>query len=51
MPYKVAKSSDCPEDRPYAVVKIADGSVVGCHATPEAAGAQIGIIQESEAKK
>lgn len=48
MPYTVERSGDCPEDRPYAVIKIADRTVLGCHPTPEAAGAQIGAIERSE---
>lgn len=37
MPWHVTKSGQCPADRPYAVVKNADGSLVACHATEDAA--------------
>lgn len=50
MPYTVKKGQGCPESRPYAVVKTGDGEVVACHATPEAAGKQIGAINHSENK-
>jgi len=48
MPYTVERSGDCPEDRPYAVIKISDRTVMGCHPTSEAAGAQIAAIERSE---
>lgn len=51
MPYTVKKGQGCPENRPYAVVKTATGEVLACHATPEAAGKQIGAINHSEKEK
>ena len=48
MPYTVERSSECPDDRPYAVIKISDRTVMGCHPTAEAAGAQIGAIEREE---
>lgn len=48
MPYHVAKSSECPASRPWAVVKDADGEVMGCHETREGAVAQIGAIESEE---
>lgn len=51
MPYTVKKGQGCPESRPYAVVKTGDGKVIACHATPEAAGKQIGAINHSEKNK
>lgn len=47
MPYHVSKHS-CPEDRPWAVVKDSDGSVVACHETKDAAERQIRAIEASE---
>lgn len=48
MPYTVERSNECPDDRPYAVLKTADRTVMGCHPTPEAAGAQIAAIERAE---
>ena len=33
MPWHIAKSDSCPVAKPYAVIKNADGSVAGCHAS------------------
>lgn len=49
MPYHIASSAECPDDKPYAVVKDADGSILGCHETPEDAAAQIAAVERSEA--
>lgn len=52
MPYTVKKNHpDCPENKPYAVVKVGDGEKMGCHPTAKAAGAQIGAIEHSEKKE
>lgn len=49
MPWNVSKGhSGCPSDTPYAVVKEADGSVEGCHATQEEADAQVAALYASE---
>lgn len=49
MPWKVvAGSSQCSSDEPFAVVKEADGSVEGCHATEEEANEQLAALYASE---
>lgn len=49
MPYEVVSdSADCPPESPYAVRKIADGSVMGCHATSEEADAQVKALYAAE---
>jgi len=49
MPWNVRKDHpDCPADTPYAVVKEADDSVEGCHATQEEADAQVAALYASE---
>src|SRR5690554_2561072 len=42
---------ECSEERPWAVVKAADGSVEGCHATNEDAVAQLRALLEAQAKE
>ena len=47
MPYEVIQNHpDC--DEPFAVVKSADGSLIGCHPTAGSAGAQIKAIEMKE---
>ena len=49
MPWIVRKDHhDCPADTPYAVVKEADDSVEGCHATMDDAEAQVAALYASE---
>ena len=49
MPYHVVENSvRCPASKPHAVVKDADGTVMGCHETVEAAGRQIAALHASE---
>ena len=49
MPWEILPDHpQCPEGRPYAVVK-ADGEIEGCHATEEAARAQQDALYASEA--
>ena len=48
MPWHVAKSSSCPDNRPFAVIKDSDGSTVACHATKESAQKQIAALYASE---
>lgn len=49
MPWSVMKGHDgCGPDKPYAVVKEADGSVEGCHATQKEADAQVAALYASE---
>jgi len=49
MPWHVAKSGSCPGDKPWAVIKDADGEVVGCHASEAAAEKQLAALYASEA--
>ena len=48
MPWHVAKSTSCPDSKPWAVIKDADGSVAGCHATREAANLQVAALYAQE---
>lgn len=48
MPWHVAKSEECPESRPWAVIKDDDGNVEGCHASEEAANKQMAALYASE---
>lgn len=49
MPWKVVEDhGECGPDEPFAVVKEADGSVEGCHATREDAEAQVAALYSSE---
>lgn len=41
MPWHVGKSGECPDSKPWAVIKDDDGEVVGCHETKEDAVAQL----------
>lgn len=52
MPYTVKKSSKCPKDKPYAVVKKSDpnGKVFGCHPSRASAVKQIAAIESNESK-
>lgn len=51
VPWHVARnSSKCPSSKPYAVVKDADGSVAGCHATEASANDQLRALYASEPK-
>lgn len=50
MPWHVEKSDSCPPSKPYAVVKDADGSAEGCHATREAARRQLAALYAQEGK-
>ena len=49
MPWHVERSDECPESRPYAVIKDDDGSVEGCHASEAAAEEQMAALYASEA--
>lgn len=46
--HKVHNHSECPSDRPWAVVKDADGEVEGCHDTEEAADRQLAALYAAE---
>ncbi len=48
MPYRIARLSSCPPDRPYAVVLISDNSILGCHADMTSGERQIAAIEISE---
>jgi HK97 family phage prohead protease len=50
MPWTVEQSAECPESRPWAVVKDSDGSVEGCHATEADANAQLVALNIAEAE-
>jgi hypothetical protein len=44
----VQDHAECPEGEPWAVVKDADGSVAGCHASQSAANDQLAALYASE---
>ena len=44
MPWHVAKTDACPASEPWGVIKDADGSVVGCHATKQDALDQMAAL-------
>jgi uncharacterized protein len=48
VPWHVARSSECPASKPWAVIKDADGAVEGCHATQEAAQKQMAALYANE---
>jgi HK97 family phage prohead protease len=48
MPWHVSKSDSCPESRPWAVIKDADGSVEGCHASEADAKKQLAALYAQE---
>src|SRR6185312_951740 len=48
MPWHVAKSSECSPAKPWAVIKNAGGSVVGCHPSEAAAKKQLAALYASE---
>lgn len=50
VPWHISKNhSSCPASKPYAVVKDADGSVAGCHASNSDAQSQLAALYASEA--
>lgn len=50
MPWHISEGhGDCPDSRPFAVVKDDDGSVEGCHSTRDAAESQLAALYASEA--
>lgn len=51
MPWFVEEGHDCPDERPWAVVKESDGEVEGCHETREDAESQMRALLESEAEE
>lgn len=48
MPWSVAKSTECSDDTPWAVIKEADGTVEGCHATEADANEQMRALYAQE---
>jgi hypothetical protein len=48
MPWHVAESSECGADTPWAVIKDADDTVEGCHATEEEANQQMAALYAAE---
>lgn len=49
MPYSIRKNhADCPQSKPFAVVKKSDGSKVGCHSSRDSAQRQIAAIEANE---
>lgn len=48
MPYQVKRTGDCPDSKPWAVVKESDGKVMGCHETKEQANAQLAALNAAE---
>ena len=51
MPWHIDESSDCPDSKPYAVIKDSDGEIEGCHETEESAKAQMAALYASEDKR
>lgn len=50
MPWHVAKSSKCPNHKPWAVIKDSNGQVVACHISQESANAQLRALYANEKK-
>ena len=51
MPWHIDKSSRCAASKPWAVIKDADGSVVGCHPTKAAAQKQLAALNVNVASQ
>lgn len=49
MPYHISKSESCPSSKPYAVIKDADGEIMGCHKTRGDANDQLAALHANEA--
>jgi HK97 family phage prohead protease len=50
MPYHVAKTSKCPADKPWGVIKDSDDSVMGCHPSKAEANKQLAALYANEPK-
>lgn len=51
MPYHIVEEhDDCPADRPFGLVKDADGEVMGCHMSREKAEEQMAALHASETR-
>lgn len=48
MPWHVAKSAECPDSKPWAVIKDSDGTVEGCHETEADANDQMKALYANE---
>lgn len=48
MPYHISKSESCPSSKPYAVIKDADGEIMGCHESRSSAEDQLAAIHINE---
>ena len=48
MPYHAARRAECPDSKPWAVVKDSDGSILACHASRHDAESQIAAINAHE---
>lgn len=48
MPYQIRKSDECPESKPWAVIKESDGKVMGCHETEADARRQLAALNANE---
>jgi len=48
MPYKVVRSEQCEDSKPYAVVKEGSGEVMGCHDTAQSAFRQLRALYAAE---
>lgn len=48
MPWHVGRHDQCPVSKPFGVIKDADGSVAGCHATKEQAQQQLAALYAKE---
>lgn len=48
MPYHVGSNQDCPPSKSYAVIKDADGEVMGCHESKEKANKQLAALNIAE---
>jgi hypothetical protein len=48
MPWHIGRTSKCPPSEPFGVIKDADGSVAGCHATRKEARKQMAALYANE---
>jgi len=51
MPWHVEQSGECPASRPWAVIKDADGTIEGCHASEADALDQLTALNISESNR
>ncbi len=48
MPYHVAKSGQCPSDKPWAVLKVGNPKPLGCHPNKADAEKQMAALYANE---